>query len=370
MNRIDNKPEGSDDFEPSPVLGALSFPVLVLEGEDKIVYVNSAAEQFFQQGAPFLRGRSLDGLVARHSPLLQLVSQLRSDGVSVSEHDVDLVMPRGGGKGLTVGATMLTEKPGHMVISFHQNAAARNLERQLTHRSAARSVTAMASMLAHEVKNPLAGIRGAAQLLERALNGPDQSLAVLIREEVDRICALVDRVGIFAEDAPLQRSPVNIHEVLDRVQRSAEAGFAEHLKIITDFDPSLPSVLGNSDQLIQVFLNLVKNAAEAVSTKDGEITISTGFRRGVRLAVKGSEGRVHLPLMVAISDNGPGIPDDIGSHLFDPFITTKVGGTGLGLPLVAKAVNDHGGVVEFDTGEEGTTFRVFLPVIQERDEAR
>lgn len=370
MNRMDSNIGGPDDFDVSTLLRAVSFPVLVLEGNDKIIYVNSAAEQFFQQGAPFLHGRPLDGVVARHSPLLQLVAQLRSDGISVSEHDVDLVMPRGGGRGLTVAAAMLTELDGHVVISFHQNAAARNLERQLTHRSAARSVSAMASMLAHEVKNPLAGIRGAAQLLERVLNGSDQSLAILIREEVDRICALVDRVGVFAEDAPLQRSPVNIHEVLDRVKRSAEAGFAGNLKIITDFDPSLPPVFGNRDQLIQVFLNLVKNAAEAVSPDDGEITMSTGFRRGVRLAVKGGGGRVHLPLMVAISDNGPGIPDDIGTHLFDPFITTKVGGTGLGLPLVAKAVNDHGGVVEFDTGEWGATFKVFLPVIQESGEAR
>jgi two-component system nitrogen regulation sensor histidine kinase GlnL len=197
------------------------------------------------------------------------------------------------------------------------------------------------------------------------VSGQDQELARLIREETDRINALVDRMGVFSSDGPLEREAVNIHEVLERVQQSASAGFARHVRFVNDYDPSLPPALGNKDQLIQVFLNLVKNAAEAAPRSDGEIRLATGFRRGVRLAITGSEGRVHLPLMVTVSDNGDGIGEDMARHLFDPFVTTKSGGTGLGLPLVAKIINDHGGMIEFDTGPEGTTFRVFLPVYEE-----
>jgi two-component system nitrogen regulation sensor histidine kinase GlnL len=237
------------------------------------------------------------------------------------------------------------------------------MERQLFHRSAARSVTAMASMLAHEIKNPLSGIRGAAQLLERAVTGQDQMLARLIRDETDRINALVDEMGVFASDGPPDRTAVNIHEVLERVQQSAASGFAENHVIRTAYDPSLPPVFANRDQLIQVFLNLVKNASEAVPERGGEISISTEFRRGMRLTMPGHAGHVQLPLLVTIGDNGSGISDDIAKHLFDPFVTTKAGGTGLGLALVAKIINDHGGLVEFDSNESGTKFRVFLPVV-------
>ncbi|MDA1324371.1 MAG: ATP-binding protein [Proteobacteria bacterium] len=280
---------------------------------------------------------------------------------------MDLTLQRGGGRGFSIHVAPFGDELGAAVLSFHAQGTARNMERQLSHRSAARSVSAMAAMLAHEVKNPLSGIRGAAQLLERVVKGADQELARLICGETDRINALVDRMGGFVADGPLDRSAVNIHEVLERVQRSAEAGFARHVKFFNDYDPSLPPVVGNRDQLIQIFLNLVKNAAEAAPRRNGEITLKTGFRQGVRLAVAGREGRVHLPLMISVSDNGSGMSDEIARHLFDPFITTKSGGAGLGLALVAKLIDDHGGIIEFDTNPSGTDFRVFLPVYTEME---
>jgi two-component system nitrogen regulation sensor histidine kinase GlnL len=220
----------------------------------------------------------------------------------------------------------------------------------------------MAGMLAHEYKNPLSGNRGAAQLLEQDADPAGRELTQLICEETDRIVALVNRMEAFSEHAPVARDEVNIHEVLDRVRKIAMSGFARHVTIREEYDPSLPPVHGDRDLLLQVFLNLVKNAAEAVADIAGEIALTTAYRHGLRLAVPGGDGRRHLPLMVSVADNGSGIPEDLKEHLFDPFVTTKRHGTGLGLALVAKVIGDHGGVIEFDSQPRRTVFRVFLPI--------
>ena len=221
---------------------------------------------------------------------------------------------------------------------------------------------AMAAMLAHEVKNPLSGIRGAAQLLEQNSTGDDRALTELIRDEADRICNMVDRMEVFSESGPLERQAVNIHQVLDRVQQLAKNGFGKHLRYVTNFDPSLPPVHGNRDQLVQAFLNLIKNAAEAAPAEGGEITLKTAFHQGVRFAVAGGNSRLQLPLRVSIKDNGDGIPDDIKGCLFDPFVTSKPQGSGLGLALVAKIIGDHGGVIECDSSPKRTEFRIILPM--------
>jgi two-component system nitrogen regulation sensor histidine kinase GlnL len=310
-----------------------------------------------------LLGSPLVQLLPPDSPVFPLIDSVRASGHSVSEYGVTLETPRLGAHVMTVQAAPVAENRAEVVVTLQERSIAHKIDRQLTHRNAARSVTAMAAMLAHEVKNPLSGIRGAAQLLEENAAAGDRELTRLICDESDRICALVDRMEVFSDQRPIERAPINIHEVLERVRLVAQTGFARHVRFIEDYDPSLPPVHGNRDLLIQVFLNLVKNAAEAVPAQGGEIQIATAYQQGVRLAVAGSDSRVHLPLVVSIIDNGDGIPEDLRSHLFDPFVTTKHNGTGLGLALVAKVIGDHGGVIEFDSQPRRTVFQVCLPMV-------
>ncbi len=351
------------------VLSALPVPVVVIDHENRFRLVNHAAEQFLGISASHLAQMRLTDLVPQDSPLFLLIDQVRQTEASVANHDLTLESPRLAKRGITVMGSSLPEEPGAVVLVLQDSSAALALDRQLAFRGAARSVTGMAAVLAHEVKNPLSGIRGAAQLLEASVEDADRELTVLIRDEADRIRALVDRMEAFSEK-PISRNAVNIHRVLEHVRRLAQTGFAEHIRFQENYDPSLPPVWGNRDQLVQVVLNLVKNAAEAVSaagTAHPEIVLSTGFQHGMRIAVPGTSERVNLPLYVAIRDNGPGIPEDIRPHLFEPFVTSKASGSGLGLSLVAKIVGDHGGLIEVDSRPGRTEFRLHLPVVTEKE---
>src|SRR3954464_1525797 len=273
MNRVENIASFVSDAADT-VLNALPHPVLMVAPDGKIAEANVAAEAFFEVSMPLLRRHALRDLVPFGSPLLALVEQVRNRGGAVNEYRVDLSTPRTPGEHIVdLNVAPVPERPDHVVVMLQERTIADKMDRQLTHRGAARSVIALAAMLAHEIKNPLSGIRGAAQLLEQSADDDDRTLTRLICDEADRIVKLVDRMEVFSDERPIERAPVNIHVVLDHVKRLPQSGFGRHIKFTENYDPSLPPVLGNRDQLVQVFLNLVKNASESIGEGaiDGEI---------------------------------------------------------------------------------------------------
>jgi two-component system nitrogen regulation sensor histidine kinase GlnL len=351
---------------PQMVLDAMPNPLIVLDAQDRICMVNAAAEDFFQSGASVLLRYTLQDIVPFASPVLQSIKQIRETATVVNEYGVGVGTPRlGGERVVDLQTAPLGDEGQFVMLMLLRRSIAQNLGQQLSHQGAARSVTGMASMLAHEIKNPLAGIRGAAQLLEQTLTDDDRAFARLICDETERIRKLVDQMEVFSDERPLERKPVNIHIVLDRVKKLILAESGDYLSVKEEYDPSLPPVLGNADQLVQVYLNLAKNAADILKeTGDGgEILFTTAFRPGMKLQVAGTMERVSLPLEISVHDNGKGVPDDLAPHIFEPFVTTKPQGRGLGLALVAKVVRDHGGTVECRPRRRGTTFRTLLPMI-------
>lgn len=357
------------DMVEMQALNVLPMPVLVIGEGHGILYANTAAEDFFQSSVVVLKRQRLDDVIAFGSPVLSLVEDVQRRGASVSEYRLDLGSPRIGVERIVdVFASPLPNQGDAVVLMLQERTIAEKMDRQLTHRGAARSITALGAMLAHEIKNPLSGIRGAAQLLEASVPDSDRMLTQLICDEADRIVKLVERVELFGDERPSERGPVNVHDVLDHVKRLAQSGFARHIRFNEIYDPSLPPVAGNRDQLVQVLLNLMKNAAEAIGEHaiDGEITLTTAYRPGIRMQHAGSAGRIALPLEIGIRDNGPGVPHDLLPHLFDPFVTTKAQGSGLGLALVAKVIGDHGGIVECESVPRRTTFRILLPLHEAR----
>ena len=347
------------DFE--QIWATLPFPAFVLDAQNQLSHANSAAEQMVKSSAKQLRMRSVASLFGENSLIAATVAQARAKSGSLMQYNVEVGLNDVDPITCNLHVAPLGADTDTLLLLIQPTGVAQKMSRSLTHMAAGRSVVAMSAMLAHELRNPLAGISGAAQLLAMNANEGDLELTELIETETRRIGKLIDRVEHFGDDRPISVSAVNIHDVLDRTVRAAKAGFANHIAFSVEYDPSLPDAAGDSDQLLQVFQNIIKNAAEANTGTHGKIKVRTSFNSGVKFAISGHQAQ-NVPLQIEISDNGTGIPESMIAEVFDPFVTSKSNGSGLGLPLVSKIIAAHGGLVECDSTPERTTFTIRLPI--------
>jgi len=343
------------------IWASLPIPGILIDGRDRIVDVNPAAEAFLNASARALNAAPLRDRILIDAPLEEALARVREGRAALSLNAVDVGAP--GRKPVTcdVQVAPLAEAD-HVLILMETRSLTGRLDRGQPSKTAAKSAIGMAEMLAHEIKNPLAGITGAAQLISMSLSGEDLDLAALIVEETRRIVTLLDQVEAFGDVSPPARVAVNLHDVLDRARRSAAVGFGAHMRFVEDYDPSLPLTLADPDQLLQVVLNLLKNAAEA-GRPGGTIRLRSFYEAGLKLR-RDDGSQAALPLQVEIIDDGPGLPPDIAANIFEPFVSGRDNGTGLGLALVSKIIADHEGWIAVDSTPGRTVFRISLPVAE------
>ncbi|MBU2866441.1 two-component system sensor histidine kinase NtrB [Pacificibacter marinus] len=341
---------------------SLPVPSIIVSDDDKICEVNSSAEGFLNASAKSMRGVPVMDKLAIDAPLEEAFERVRRDDAPMFINNVDVSGGNAAPVQCNIQIAPLSGKPGWVLLLMEPRQIADRLGRSHSVKSSARSAIGMAEMLAHEIKNPLAGITGAAQLLSMGISAEDQELTDLIVEESRRIVALLEQVEQFGNLRPPSRRPINVHDLIDRARKSAQLSYAASMKFVEEFDPSLPPTFVDGDQFMQVFLNLFKNAAEASDKKEGGvIRIRTFYDLSLRLRRKDGSGAA-LPLQVEIIDDGPGLPPEIAGDIFEPFVSGRENGTGLGLALVSKIISDHEGWISVESNPGKTVFRISLPV--------
>jgi len=354
-------PLGQKIVDEASIWSSLPAPAIVIDEEENIVDMNPAAEGFMNNSAKWLRGQPIWDRLAVDAPMEKSLARARANGTPLFVNDVDVGTGSRAPLVCNLQIAPVQGFDGYMILLISPRELAGRINQSQSVKSAAKSAIGMAEMLAHEIKNPLAGITGAAQLLSMNLTSEDQELTDLIVEETRRIVKLLGQVEQFGNLSEPERTPVNLHDLLDRARRSALLGFGAHMKIIEDYDPSLPLAVGDGDQLLQVFMNLIKNASEAADAKaGGTIRLRTYYEHSYSLRRADGTGQ-SLPLQVEVIDDGPGLPPEIRGDVFDPFVSGRENGTGLGLALVSKIISDHDGWVSVDSVPGKTRFRLSLP---------
>ena len=343
------------------IWSSLPIPAFILDPQDRIDEINPAAEIFVNASIRALEGVPVWDRLAVDAPLDQAFQRVRANHSELFINDVDVSAGQRPPVLCNLQIAPLNDASEKLLLLVSPREIAGRLGRAHSSKTAAKSAIGMAEMLAHEIKNPLAGITGAAQLLSMNLPPEDQELTDLIVAESRRIVKLLEQVEQFGNLRPPVRKPVNIHDLLDRARKSAMVGFAAEMQIIEDYDPSLPSTWVDGDQFLQVFLNLLKNAAEAAEKGGGTIRLHTFYDQSLRLRAPDGSDRP-LPLQVEIIDDGPGLPPEIAGDIFEPFVSGRENGTGLGLALVSKIISDHDAWIAVDSVPGRTVFRISLPV--------
>ncbi|MBA4352775.1 MAG: PAS domain-containing sensor histidine kinase [Rhodobacter sp.] len=349
---------------PGVVWASLPLPALLIGPDNRIAEVNPAGEIFLNASSRSLMGQPAFDRLAIDAPMDEALVRARLNQSPLFINDVDVTTGERAPVQCNIQVAPMHDNPEVILMIISPRDIADRLGRAMQVKSAAKSAIGMAEMLAHEIKNPLAGISGAAQLIGMNLPPEDRELADLIVEETRRIVKLLEQVEQFGNLRPPERRPVNIHDALDRARKSAMVGFAAHMQITEDYDPSLPPTYADPDQLMQVFLNLIKNAAEACQRAGEGTTIRLHTFYDLSLRLRGKDGRpAALPLQIEIIDDGPGIPPEIAADIFEPFVSGRENGTGLGLALVSKIISDHEGWISVDSVPGRTVFRVSLPMV-------
>ncbi len=339
---------------------SLPIPVVRIDAQDCIMDVNPEAEGFLNSSAKALRGAPVWDTIAIDAPLEDAFRRARQNATPLFVNDVDVGSGNRAPLQCSLQISPVVGSVGDMLMMISPRELSGRITLSHSVKSAAQSAIGMAEMLAHEIKNPLAGITGAAQLLSMNLKPEDLELTDLIVEESRRIVKLLEQVEQFGNLSPPDLQPVNLHDVLDKARRSALLGFGAQMKIVEQYDPSLPLADGDPDQLLQVILNLLKNASEAAGDGGGTITLRSFFEHSYSLRRSDGTGR-SLPLQIEITDDGPGLPPSIKDEIFDPFVSGKENGTGLGLALVSKIISDHQGWIAVNSVPGRTVFRISLP---------
>lgn len=351
------------------IWSSLPVPGVLVDPDDNIADINPAAEGFLNASAKSIKGQPVWDRIMIDAPMEEAFVRARQSNTPLFVNDVDVGTGERAPLHCNLQIAPMQGMEGHMLFLISPRELAGRMTQSNSVKSAAKSAIGMAEMLAHEIKNPLAGITGAAQLLSMNLSADDLELTDLIVAESRRIVKLLEQVEQFGNLTQPERKPVNIHDVLDRARRSALLGFGAHMKIVEEYDPSLPMAHGDPDQLLQVVLNLIKNASEAADKSGGTIRLHTFYEHSFKLRRSDGAGK-SLPLQVEIIDDGPGLPEDIKGDVFDPFVSGRENGTGLGLALVSKIIGDHDGWISVNTVPGRTVFKISLPMAPDERKQR